>query len=400
MISGAILARVLGVEGRGLYAAVTLWPLLFISLGDLGAPLAFVYQSAGGRVDVRKLATNGLVLTIVQSVLLIGLLALVVPLVVGTEGNLAEQSFLFGVISIPAQTLGKYFNSILQGKGHVYRFNLYRNITSLLNTLGLIVLLSVGNDKLETALTMWLAGSVVFALFPVVSVLRLYWPFRGFDLDLAKNSLNYGLRGHLGNVAPIDSFKVDLIFVVALLSAEDAGLYTVAIAAANVLKTQAVTMGMISFPSIAAQKEHAGKVAVARRYSAITLSLVLAAAVFLLVFAGPLISLVYGREYLDATGPTRWLIVAMVFASLRQLIGDVLRAFGAPGISSIAEVSSWLVVFLLFPLLIPAYGLTGAAMCVICAYMTSLWVAVVLASRRGFSVAGLLGWTRTPVHTG
>src|SRR4051812_36713623 len=64
--SGALTARMLGVEGRGLLAAVVLWSAVIANVGDLGGPAAYVYLSAKGRAP-SALSGNALAIALLQS---------------------------------------------------------------------------------------------------------------------------------------------------------------------------------------------------------------------------------------------------------------------------------------------------------------------------------------------
>src|SRR5438874_957623 len=70
LISGALLARLLGVHDRGLLAAVILWPSIVAYLGDLGGPLAYSYLAATQPTKLRFLIGNAFVITLVQASLL------------------------------------------------------------------------------------------------------------------------------------------------------------------------------------------------------------------------------------------------------------------------------------------------------------------------------------------
>ena len=45
LFTGALVARLLGPEGRGQIAAIQLWGLFLISLGSMGVPQALIYFS-------------------------------------------------------------------------------------------------------------------------------------------------------------------------------------------------------------------------------------------------------------------------------------------------------------------------------------------------------------------
>src|SRR5436190_12916725 len=68
LVSGAFLARLLGVQNRGLLAAVILWPSIVAYLGDLGGPLAYTYLAATQPAKLRFLIGNAFAITLVQAI--------------------------------------------------------------------------------------------------------------------------------------------------------------------------------------------------------------------------------------------------------------------------------------------------------------------------------------------
>ncbi|MCH7579585.1 MAG: hypothetical protein IIB22_05025, partial [Chloroflexi bacterium] len=55
LVSGPLLARMLGLDGRGYLAALVLWPALIAQLGSMGMPLAVTYFTAQRRISVRSI---------------------------------------------------------------------------------------------------------------------------------------------------------------------------------------------------------------------------------------------------------------------------------------------------------------------------------------------------------
>lgn len=383
LVTGVLAARSLGVEGRGVFAACTLMPLLIISLGNLGGPVAATYLVARDPLRAPMLARNAVVVTVVSSAVLIPLSVIITSLITNQYGDLNLKVFLFSLLAIPTMMLGIYLNAINQGANRLIRFNLIRLLVPLIYCLLLIGLLLSGQANVNLALSAWVVSASIFFVASA-------WGFRDsfrqgiwLDRTLLRSTYHYGLRAHLGSVAPIDSFRLDLALVVALLTPRDAGLYAVAVAVASVVRSQASSMGMITMTAVAREPMRVVQLEVARKYFLRTLGLVLAVAVLLTLGARSLVSVVYGDGFSDASTTLIILVWAMVIASARQAMGDTSRALGSPGTASISEAISWIAGIPAI-LLVHRYGLNGAAFAVLLAYSISLLAMVLMPTSREF----------------
>ncbi|HSE05616.1 MAG TPA: hypothetical protein VLK35_15820, partial [Methylomirabilota bacterium] len=76
VVTGVLLARMLGPDGRGYLAALILWPLVITQLGNLGIPSALTYSIARDPLSSRAIARLGLSFAIPQALLLTAFQAL------------------------------------------------------------------------------------------------------------------------------------------------------------------------------------------------------------------------------------------------------------------------------------------------------------------------------------
>jgi O-antigen/teichoic acid export membrane protein len=203
------------------------------------------------------------------------------------------------------------------------------------------------------------------------------------DAGLLRDIFSYGIRGHIGNLSPIDSLQLDLAAVVILLGAHDAGLYSVAASAAYVVRAQAGALGMVMLPTVAAAKTKIERVVAAERLFRLGLGLTIGLAAAVVLSAPWLVGLLYGSTFGAAVPLVQVLGAGIVAASLRQILGDGLRGLGQPLPATLAELASWLAASVALVLLVPVMGAMGAALAVSIGYAVALAVSIVLAARAG-----------------
>ncbi|MGI8486306.1 MAG: oligosaccharide flippase family protein [Thermomicrobiales bacterium] len=388
LLSGAITARLLGVEGRGAFTACTVLPGLVLTLGNLGGPISLTYFSAILPKQTSRLTKQAMITGLVLGLVLSGILASLYPLFLHNYPDLIIAAIVPACIVLPLQLMSSQINAVTQGTGNLIQFNIVRLLGPLTYFLALASLYIFKIDSIRIILWAPAAGAV--AVFVAVMVLRKPLNSTPVHWESVRTTYGYGLKAHLGNITALDSLRVDLVLIIAFLSSRDAGLYAVAIAVASVVRSQASTIGYVAVPTIARQPDLASSLRYARIFFLGTLVLIVSMTAVLLPLLKSALGLVYGTDFAEASGITSVLLIAMIFASLRQSLGDISRGLGFPGLGSVAEIASWVSAAVLLPILITSHGLMGAAVAVLVAYFSALLVTIMLLSRRGVPVRTLI----------
>ena len=92
------------------------------------------------------------------------------------------------------------------------------------------------------------------------------------------------------------------------------------------------------------------------------MKLIVPITVLIIVFAGPIVRLVFGAEYSPATNTLRILALAVLIARYTYWINPALLAMGKPGIRTTFYLVTTLVYLALMLLLVPSYSYMGAAL--------------------------------------
>src|SRR5437867_12602404 len=80
IVTGILLARLLGPVERGELAAITLWPIMILTQGGLGIPHTTAFFVAIRREETGKIYVNSLLLAFFQCLLLIIIGLLLIPI--------------------------------------------------------------------------------------------------------------------------------------------------------------------------------------------------------------------------------------------------------------------------------------------------------------------------------
>ncbi|MHB8574552.1 MAG: oligosaccharide flippase family protein [Dehalococcoidia bacterium] len=393
LLTGALVAHLLGVDARGRLAAIVLWASVIGYVGDLGLPLAYVFETARDRTQIPALLGNAFLIMAVQWLGLFAVGSVVVLLMLRPLGAMVAITGEFYLFLLLPMHFSRYLAAICQGERDYRRFNAIRLSLPIAYLLALVACAATGRDTIRWILGCSLCSLVVGLILSVWLVLPRYGRMLGrprLSGAVLHRTLRYGLKAHIGNLTPVDSLQIDLMLVVALLGAHDAGLYTVATSAAMVVRVQGTALGVVTLAEVAATAnldEQRRRISALTRLSA-TFSF--ACATVLALLARPLLILVYGQPYAEAASILRILALGIAAASARQVLGDALRAAGRPSIPTLAEVASWPVGAIVLLALVPSFGVEGAAWGVSAAYVTALAVNIILARDLGLTPRNLL----------
>lgn len=346
LVTGVVVARSLGVEGRGEFAFLITWGTFISYLAELGGPPRLALVVAHGWMDHRTLSGAFTLFSMAQ---LMGALVLTACFAALVGGFLPERSgsvasyFWFWLCFLPGNALWRYVTSILQGGERFTQFNLVRLLTPssyLLLVVALYFIARPGLDGflLANAMGYWVAAIVGLVLIGSSLRPRFGAAFEPDAWRSAATELGHGARAHLGTLQPFWTLQVDLALVAALGTLRGAGLYAIAAAAGALISTQGRTVAMVAMPAVArARSTGADPVRIAIRYVVIALVAMTGTAVLLAAFARPIITFVFGVEFADAAPILRVLVFAGVMAGIARTLAECMRGLGSSGYATVAE---------------------------------------------------------------
>jgi O-antigen/teichoic acid export membrane protein len=371
--SGIVAARALGVSGRGELAAVILWPAVLASLAELGFATAFTYLTASRQRGDGDLARLIIPLLAVQCLgLYVVGVAVILLALSGYSPSTRATAIGFLLVYAPLYLAVRYLMALNQGAGRMGVYNLGRLVIPVTNTVTVLVLLAADEVSVPTFAAAY-AGSFLVGLVVVFAVskpgVRAGALAPHLDRSTTRAAWSVGFRTFLGSLAPIDTLQLDLLLVTSILGATDSGLYYVATSAGALVRAWGTTLGALSLPRVASSTTRQESLAWAELFSRVTVVCSGLVALVALLFARPLLDIVYGDDYTPAATLVRILAVGMLAASLRYVLGDGLRGLGRHSAATRAEVTGWISGGVALALFLPLWGVTGIALAVTVAYV-------------------------------
>jgi len=362
--TSAIIARLLGPEGKGLVALALLLPGMLGLFLSGGIETSNVFFAGSRRLDIPTLTANSIAFALAASAL--GIVITAALIITGWLEKLVPgvpvPLILLAMLEFPLRVLLRYFSTILQGLQHIITVNL-TNLSDFVLTLVLTVVFVV-------ALRMGPAGAVLASIgavavnLVIVSVLlrRLGGLFRpAWNARVMRSTLSFGLRGYVGNVFQFFNYRLDMLLVNLFLDAAGVGIYTVSVRLAELLWYLPNAVGFVIFPKAASTQPEKMN-AFTPRVFRITMAFTLVGAVGLALLGKPLIQLVYSSSFAGAYLPMLALLPGVVLLGGAKVLTNEIAGRGYPHYNSVTTGISLALTIVLDLLLIPRHGVLGASL--------------------------------------
>ena len=204
------------------------------------------------------------------------------------------------------------------------------------------------------------------------------------SLALARRVAAFGFRAQLGTIALLLNARLDFAIVGALVGPAALGIYAVASRYAELVRLPSLAMNYVLYPSYA---RDGGAVAADKARAMMRrIGWIPALVAVPMALAGPVVlPLFFGNAFQAAALPAALLLLGLTMAGITGIISAFLSGVGRPGLNSLAYAAGLPVTLGLDLLLIPPFGVPGAALASSVAYLTT--AAVLLMSFRNLARA-------------
>jgi O-antigen/teichoic acid export membrane protein len=387
VFTGIITARMLGPDNRGIFALAALFPASIVTLSKLGQGVASVYFIRREKEDVSQVASNVLMIAGAVGVLLIGLaLLLRDQLLDSILRGVPPWAFTVVLPLIPILLVESYLYGILQSTDRFRVYNIRLIAEAVLTLAGMTLALIVLRLGLVGALAVTVTVRVLMSLWVVVTIHRGSPLRMHFDVPLFRRMIRYGLKSHVQIIASHFHFKADMYLVAFYASPAQVAYYAIAARLAEHMMTVPQSLGLALFPRLAGAdvaRAHLMTATACRQTLAVTTTVGLG----LCLLGRWLITTWYGADYASAADPLVFICLGVVMMSLYVLLS---RNFTSRNKQVVNIISAYLALFGnlgMNVILIPRYGIVGAAVATAISYSAAALLLLVF-----FLMESRLAW--------
>jgi O-antigen/teichoic acid export membrane protein len=368
MFTSILTARILGPEGKGVVAIAFLIPNFVASLGSLSIGSANVYLLGKRKHELRDVFSNSVILSVLFSLVYIALFLVFFEL-------LREYFFkaitplyvLIPFFALPISLFIRYGEGILRGLYEIKQYNLVMILDRVSFVVYLVLFLVVLKIGVFGAIVATLLGFLTIAAYLFIHVHKRSGFHLWLNTKLLADSLRFGMKEHIGNIAQRLNLRFDMLFITALWGPAYVGFYTVSVAIAELVWYIPDSIGIVLFPKISSvTKEDAGRFTpfVCRNglFIAVICSILLAAV------CKPAVRIMYGVEFLPSVTPLLLLLPGVIFLTVGKILTKYTSGIGKPEYNTYASLAALVVTAISLALLVPRYNIIGAAISTSIAY--------------------------------
>ena len=385
LVTMAVIARLYGQAGIGAYTVALLLPTTLTTFLNLGVAPANVYHLGSGQVSVTALLRANV--RIAAWLTTIGLAVGAAVLAWFSESffpGVPPFVLWLALATFPIALLNIYLLSVFQGLQQFRPFNL--------------ILVGQPTVLLLLVATLALAGSrelpllITASLLAQLSMLTIAWvklrplvgdePASPATPGFLRRTLDYGWKAHLSNILAFVNYRADIFITNLFMGPAAVGIYVVSVTFSEKLWMISQSVSTVLLPRLSQlASDEAKRKQLTPLVARWVLAATLCGAVIVAVVGGPFIQVVFGSDFRSALAPLLLLLPGVVLASVSRVLANDIAARGRPELNLYTSIVVVIVNVIGNMVLIPRYGLLGAAGATTIAYSLNLVLRLIIYGR-------------------
>ncbi len=363
IISSVVIARILGVEGRGVYAYILLLSSFLIPILSFGYPAGAVYEIGTRQFSVKDISFSNTLVSLAQGTLVaVIIFALWYFDKLGKTGQQISPQIIGIIVAlICINTLLRFSLKNIVADSWFTLDNITQILRKIITPLMVITMIVFFSEKILGGAIGLLVGSGTLLLIVLFNIRKKYRPKLGFNKNFVKKSYAYGFKGWAGQLSVNANTRIDQLILGAVASAEALGNYSIAVMLSELIWILPVALGQVIYNRVAGDDNKEGNLELVKKTHRIVLSFLLLCT-FLAALVGPyIIPFIYGNDFSGAILPFLVLLPGTLIMVSTKLLSKLFTASGHIAITNKVQIISSIASIILYLTLIPRMGILGAA---------------------------------------
>lgn len=372
-IISVISTRILGVELYGVFNLLAYWGNLladFARIGTGDSLLRFIPKYKSRNKDTLIAEVISFTFTVP---LIISCLVMVLVIVFSYDlSNILFKNYQYSnyiVLYSPTivfTTIYLTFISILHSFKNQKRVVFARDIIANLSKLFTLILFAFLGYKLAAALLSNLMRDLTIVgitLFFLVKYFKKHLAFFKLNYSEKKDFSKYSLTLFGQSLFNKYTFRLDVIFLGFLRNTFEVGLYSVALKIQPFIYMVSSSMSLIFSPIVVElfEKKDFGNLSfIYKKVTKWTFMISFPLVCIIVIFSQKILS-IFGSSFILASNSLIILCLGSLMADILGLSGQIINMIGKPMINLINSIFLTVIMVILFIILIPKYGIWGAA---------------------------------------
>lgn len=380
-----VLTRFLGPVDQGKYSLVTLLPMMLMMFISTGINTSTIYFVSKNKFLLETVLKTNILVGITLSLFAIFVGALVVVFFSDALFEGVEISLLYLILlSIPFIFLKEFLQTIFHGLQDFKNYNtlMIVNQFAILGFISLFII--VLNYGLTGAIIGYVLGNIttVFViLYLLLKKKQLRLSSGEFSRPYLNESVNYGFKAYVSNLATFLNYRLDIFIMGYFLSPAAVGIYTVAVNVGERITMVSTAISSVLFPKIASEDTEAARNRLSSIVSRNVLLISIIASFAILLVSDFVIELFFGSEYMQSSDVLKIILLGIIFLSVEKIFSNDIAGRGRPEINMYTSIFNVIMNVGLNILLIPRFGIMGAAYATTITYFVSFAIKLVIFQR-------------------
>ena len=373
-----LVTRVTGAHGRGIYTLVGSVAILAAMITALGISWAGIYYIGKGLFPLGDVVSTLLTVSMAAAVVAMAGLAAAYLLFQHTYFHELSPIQVLIMLALTAfLQLAASSASIVLGMNRPLHYAAITMIQLVVALMIQVVLALAGSLNATSALVALAVGAATSAASGLVLVGREV-PLRlGLDSRILRSFLNFGIRGYAADLMMFLNYRLDSLIVNGLIGVLSLGYYSVSAAMAETLLYGANGFALVMFPHVSSlERKEADRITPVVCRNVVFMSLI--GAVVMFAVSHQLILFIFGSGMTPALHPLWLLLPGIVSLTAVRVIASYLSGIGKPIYSTYTAAGAVILTVGLDLVLIPRYGISGAAaassIVYTCTAVASVWI--------------------------
>lgn len=356
-----VVTRATGASGKGIFTLMSLLVTMGTAVTALGLGWAAAYFIGRRLFPVDAVAGTLLTSSLISStVTVIGLGAGFLLFRNSYFAAVSNAQFVVTLVLVPVVQFSSTLASIILATNRPIHFAVVTLVQWAVTFALQAILALAGRLDPTLALAAWLAGATLGGIVGFTVASRHVRLRFGMDRNVLRRLLGFGLKGYIANLLMFFNYRLDSLIVNALLGVASVGIYSIAVAMAEVIWNMAGALSTVMFPHVSSlERKDANRLTpvVSRNVWFLTLL----AVVFAAIVGRWVIEFVFGTVMLGAALPLLLLLPGILALSGAKVLSSYLSGIGRPIYSTYIAAGSVILTVALDLMFIPRYGIAGAA---------------------------------------
>jgi len=379
LLSTIIIVRNLSTYDFGIYSLIISFSFTLCYLSSIGLPQAIIFFIGKEKEPEKILISIYLFLFFCFGICTVIIAFLCKDYLLNSFLHEIPKNYFPLLLIIYFFTLfDAFLLSIIRGKKNFLLFNVRKILTPAGNLSGIVFLYLIASINLKNVVLISMGITVILTLWFFFKVIpKSYYKFN-YNWNIIKSLLGYGIKSYIQAISGHLIYQIDLYIIAYILNAREVAFYSIAVGMATLLWYIPNTVGTVLFPSLSSLNDEKNIHLVSALINRNTLFITFLSSLVMGFTGKYLISFFYGDHYNSSVNAMIYLLPGIVMMSSYKILTRNFSSRNRQQISIISATTAFIVNVGLNFILIPEYGIEGAAIASTISYILAGIILIVI----------------------